>query len=62
MTCEFCGGYVEWKGRLTDLTHTECDSCGAINCQEVEDDLDEEITPSIREVLPDRRKRRVFLD
>lgn len=36
MTCSLCGGYVEWKGPLVNLTHTECHGCGAINCQEVE--------------------------
>lgn len=34
MRCEICGGYVEWKGRITNLTHTECAGCGAINSQE----------------------------
>jgi Zn finger protein HypA/HybF involved in hydrogenase expression len=33
MTCADCGGYVEWKGPITDLTHTECEHCGAINDQ-----------------------------
>lgn len=39
MTCRDCGGYVEWKGPLTDLSHTECERCGAINNQ-VQDDMD----------------------
>jgi hypothetical protein len=34
MKCEKCGGSVEWKGKLTNLTHTECACCGGINCQE----------------------------
>lgn len=38
MTCKFCGGYVEWKGPLVALTHTECSGCGCVNCQEIEDD------------------------
>lgn len=33
MTCERCGGYVEWKGPLTNLSHTQCANCGGINCQ-----------------------------
>lgn len=37
MTCSLCGGYVEWKGPLVSLTHTECHDCGGINCQEVEE-------------------------
>ena len=36
MKCSICGGYVEWKGPLSNLTHTECASCGGKNCQEVE--------------------------
>ena len=36
MKCNLCGGLVIWKGPLTNLTHTECQSCGAINSQEVE--------------------------
>jgi len=36
--CEKCGGQVEWKGPLTNLTYTECKSCGGINCQICEDD------------------------
>lgn len=34
MTCSNCGGIVEWKGRLSNLTHTECKECGSINSQE----------------------------
>ena len=33
MECRSCGGLVIWKGPLTALTHTECESCGAINNQ-----------------------------
>lgn len=36
MKCSLCGGYVEWKGPLSNLTHTECADCGGTNCQEVE--------------------------
>jgi hypothetical protein len=42
MKCSFCGGYVEWKGPLSNLTHTECHSCGAVNCQELEHDAEED--------------------
>jgi len=40
MTCKFCGGYVEWKGPLTALTHTECEGCGCVDCQEEDWDID----------------------
>ena len=37
MICSKCGGgRVEWQGRLSDLTHTKCLSCGAINSQKIE--------------------------
>ena len=36
MECERCGGLVTWRGPLSALTHTECESCGGINCQLVE--------------------------
>ena len=37
MECRDCGGAVEWKGRLSNLTHTECLNCGAVNNQLVVD-------------------------
>jgi len=37
MICEHCGGHVTWRGPLVDLTHTECEGCGATNCQVPED-------------------------
>lgn len=37
MTCKICGGIVEWRGPLTNLTHTECISCGGLNSQELEE-------------------------
>jgi hypothetical protein len=46
MTCLFCGGYVEWKGSLLNLTHTECEKCGRINCQEPENYDQEEYEES----------------
>ena len=36
MKCELCGGLVTWRGPLSALTHTECESCGGQNCQVVE--------------------------
>jgi uncharacterized ferredoxin-like protein len=36
MICSYCGGLVTWRGPLTDLTHTQCESCGRQNCQEAE--------------------------
>lgn len=42
MKCSLCGGLVEWQGPLTNLTHTKCLSCGAINSQEVDPTPDDE--------------------
>lgn len=39
MKCSLCGGYVEWKGPLVNLTHTECHGCGAINSQIPDDEI-----------------------
>lgn len=36
MTCATCGGNVLWMGPITNLTHTECQQCGAINNQQPE--------------------------
>ncbi len=36
MECGKCGGLVTWRGPLSALTHTECESCGGVNCQVVE--------------------------
>jgi hypothetical protein len=33
MRCQKCSGEVIWRGPLSDLTHTQCRSCGGINCQ-----------------------------
>jgi hypothetical protein len=41
MTCSICGGLVIWVGPITNLTHTECQSCGAIDSQ-VEEEADDE--------------------
>ncbi len=42
MICSNCGGSVEWKGKLSNLTHTECLKCGAINSQDVDDNINED--------------------
>jgi len=42
MTCSKCGGCVEWKGPISNLTHTECAKCGGINCQEPEVQTDDD--------------------
>lgn len=36
MKCQHCGGLVEWRGPLSNLTHTECVRCGAVDSQEPE--------------------------
>lgn len=36
MQCERCNGGVTWRGPFSALTHTECGSCGGINCQRIE--------------------------
>jgi len=33
MTCSRCGGRVTWRGPWSNLSHTECEDCGARNCQ-----------------------------
>lgn len=42
MECSSCGGPVIWKGPFSNLTHTECQSCGAINNQIPDDYIEEE--------------------
>lgn len=54
MKCSLCGGHVEWKGPLTNLTHTECSDCGGTNCQEVEEPADEETKLSVFRRLRNR--------
>lgn len=46
MICSACGGAVLWCGPWSNLTHTECQECGAMNSQiiepeEIEDENDE---------------------
>lgn len=38
MTCSVCFGRVQWMGPITALTHTECEECGSINAQLIEQD------------------------
>lgn len=33
MVCSQCRGLVTWQGPLRELTHTQCQNCGGINCQ-----------------------------
>lgn len=40
--CSQCGGLVLWMGPLTNLTHTQCQQCGAINSHVTETVTDEE--------------------
>ncbi|MEF4800011.1 hypothetical protein U9687_00595 [Escherichia coli] len=45
MQCATCGGQVIWIGPWSNLTHTECQACGAVNNQiakEREDDESED--------------------
>lgn len=37
MICATCNGQVIWVGKITALTHTECQNCGAVNNQLPED-------------------------
>lgn len=41
MQCSRCGGHVTWRGPFSNLTHTECASCGGRNCQVVRYSEDE---------------------
>lgn len=44
MICSNCnGGQVEWQGRLSDLTHTKCLDCGAINSQIIEQEPEDDV-------------------
>ena len=42
MICSICHGPVTWQGPITNLTHTQCGHCGAINSQ-LPDDEEQEI-------------------
>lgn len=46
MICSHCGGLVVWKGPITNLTYTECQRCGATNCQVAEDESDSKTLPT----------------
>jgi len=50
MICKSCGGLVTWQGLTSNLTHTKCHDCGAINNQQPEEereDLCEVCTASV---------------
>ncbi len=47
MICSLCGGNVEWQGKFSNLTHTLCLECGALNAQVIEDVLDIEDTEDL---------------
>lgn len=42
MICASCGGPVIWMGPWSNLTHTECQECGAVNNQVVDEIPEEE--------------------
>lgn len=42
MQCANCGGAVIWMGPWSNLTHTECQDCGAVNNQIVDEQEDDE--------------------
>lgn len=39
MICKTCGGIVLWCGPFSNLTHTECQNCGAVNNQLYESEM-----------------------
>ena len=41
VVCASCGSHVTCRGPITNLTHTECAGCGAINNQVVDQPDDE---------------------
>lgn len=52
MICARCHtDTVTWRGPLSALTHTECSSCGGINCQQVEQPADAEDDQEIGDAL-----------
>lgn len=42
MQCANCGGPVIWMGPWSNLTHTECQDCGAVNNQIVDEQEEDE--------------------
>lgn len=43
MICAHCNtDTVTWRGPYSMLTHTECSTCGGINCQQVDEDEPED--------------------
>lgn len=51
MKCSHCGGLVEWKGPLSNLTHTECLQCGAVNAQLPDERQDDDESDELREMV-----------
>lgn len=54
MRCTHCLGAVFWKGPLSNLTHTECSQCGAINSQVADETPDDADTDQLRELVDER--------
>lgn len=52
MKCSICGAAtVSWRGPWHQLTHTECSTCGARNCEVPEEDALASMGVSEAEVL-----------
>ena len=56
MICRACNGQVIWMGKLSNLTHTECQQCGAVNNQLPENDPEDDEFDSDWQDEPDKRK------
>ncbi|MFL0802414.1 MAG: Lar family restriction alleviation protein [Agarilytica sp.] len=48
MICRICDGEVLWVGPLSDLTHAECRTCGAVNSQVDEIEMEIEMETELR--------------
>ncbi len=42
MICQRCGSEALWMGHLSNLTHTECQNCGATDNQVVDPESDDD--------------------
>lgn len=60
MQCERCNGVVTWRGPLSNLTHTQCESCGGINCQRVEYTEDDNIEERPTMTTPQQTLERAY--
>jgi hypothetical protein len=56
MECKSCGSLVLWRGPLSNLTHTECEGCGAMNNQVNEESSDTELDKGVETTLRDSLK------